>query len=194
MSTFKFTSVPDNNYLIDIYTKRGKINKFSRLGFSYYQLFNNEQYTIHITNNNPTRCDAHIWINKQKLCIMRINPYQTIIVNKNLIYNSNKYLSKIYNNINGLYNGLIKITFTPEATNYGYSCIADYTNSCSNFHKTSFAATGPKGENGILNNDTYKCLFGISNKLHNSIKKKVPLLTNIDPSRTISIYCRIIDA
>lgn len=218
MSTFKFTSVIQNNYSVDVFTTRGKIKKHERLGFAYYPLMDGEKYNVQISNQNPTRCDAHVWINKKKIGVKRLNPNQTVTI-KNLTYRSNRRFTApwVTSNCHELANGLVKVTFKPEAGSCGYGCVAEYTNYCTNWHKTTVGPTGPKGENGVVTPQNAKCMFGPSvmdqmdhmynknftSKMHDdswsngyrksALKKTVPLLKDIDYSRITTLQCRLID-
>ena len=173
MSNVVFNSIIINDYSLEIATKRGKIRKIDRNGFAYYPLKNGEQYKLLLANENPTRCDAHIYSGKKKIGVFRLNPWKKIVLsNENFVFDKlNSFTSQWSNiNCNADDNGLIKVVFKPEAGTCGYGCIQEYDNYCTNFKNTTMgydsvskiAPVGPKGENGMLNGENVGCMFGPS--------------------------------
>lgn len=145
-----------NNYSLEIVAKQGKIRKIERNGTAYYPL--NGQYKLFISNDNPSRCDAHVFLGKKKIGVFRLNPW------KNLTLSNKKFVFNKSNNRSLCNNDLIKVVFKPEAGSCGYGCIQEYDNYCTNFKNTTMhdGSVGPKGENGMLTEENARCMFGPS--------------------------------
>lgn len=113
MMNHNFNNVIINNYSFDIITKNGNVQKIDRNDFAYYPLQKNQQYKIVLSNKNPSRCDAHIWLGKSKIGVYRLNPWkQLTISNKKFVFNkSNSYTSNW--DCNNYDNGIIQVVFKP---------------------------------------------------------------------------------
>lgn len=163
-----FNKVIINNYSIDVITNSGKVNKFDKHGFSYYPLKDKQDYALKLTNDNPTRCDAHVYINNVKVGIYRIMPWSKTTItrplnsNKKFNFTKNKSYVQRWTNVEcgESSNGLVKVVFNPEAGSCGYGCIQEYDNYCSNWHKTAIGPSGPKGEVGVITPENAQCMFG----------------------------------
>jgi hypothetical protein len=198
-----------NDYSVDIVTKQGKIRPTNKFGHKYYSLQNGQQYAIKLTNQNPTRCDAHVSISGKKVGVYRISPNSSTIVNSPLksseqfIFNKKNSFTNKWSTIecNTADKGLIRVLFKPEAGSYGNNCIQEHDNHCSNI-KT--VITGPKGEINTNNvnydypycppkncDDSWSAQMG-NGELAQSGLKVVPVLKDIDAVRTTSMQARLV--
>lgn len=213
MSNIIFDSVISNNYSVNILTPK-KSTKMNKNGFQYYILNDNEPFQLELSNNNPTRCDIHVWYQKEKIGIFRLNPWKKFVLsNNNLVFKKKSSYTKKWTSLEcgELDNGLVKVIFKPEAGSCGYGCIQQYDNYCSNYFKSTTGSTGPKGENGIIDESTIGCMFGQNlikncddthsqqyqsslnlNKIVKDKKKIVPAIKDYDYSRITTETIRLI--
>lgn len=199
MNNVLFSNVIMNDFSLDVKTHNSKNNKIDRHGFTYYLLDNNQKYQLILSNNNPTRCDAHVWLSGQKVGIFRINPWKKLTVsNKLFVFDkSNSYTSKWTSlDCNTNLTGLIKVIFKPEAGSCGYGCSQQYNNHCSIINPNSVE---PKGEINVDQSKRcddswaaqYQNIFGSNNStLQNN--KQVSALKDIDHSRVTTMQARLI--
>lgn len=118
-------------YSIQIQPLYSSSRNFVRDGADYTSLKHNTEYSLRISNSNSTKCDAHVWIDGEKVGVWRLRPYQTATIERPANLNrkftfvkENSYQALQGDIKTGKYeNGLVKVVFKPEkkyVSNYFY--------------------------------------------------------------------------
>lgn len=120
-----------HGYSIQIQPKYTSSRNFVRDGADYTSLRHNTEYSLRLSNSNSSRCDAHVWIDGEKVGVWRLRPYQTATIERpaNLSRKFTFVKENSYQALQGdvrigkFENGLVKVVFKPEkkyVSNYFY--------------------------------------------------------------------------
>ena len=192
MSNIIFDRIIVNNYSISILTNRGKIKGIDRHGFTYYPLKNQEKYQILLSNDNPSRCDAHVYVGKKNLGIYRIGPRKKLTLSsKDFVFTDNKapWISTICGEMN---NGLVKVVFKPEAGVCGYGCIPEYEDYCTHYNKTTDVNKSCDDTWSAQFQSSLGTLGRVVNGSNKKMNRRVPTIKDFDHARITTHQARLV--
>jgi hypothetical protein len=122
MVSFRTNTYRTNTYGIGVSTVRGKVRSKMINGHRYIALPHNSEYTIHLINNSPKRCNVDLFIDGKKMGGWRIDAQRKISLERPA--NLNKKFTFVKEGswqaqMGGITsgaskNGLIEARFTPE--------------------------------------------------------------------------------
>jgi len=201
----QFGEILKNDYSINLITDQKMVKKTYRSGYYYYFLPTTSNYQLKLTNNNQSRCDAHVYLGSIKLGIYRIQPYTSVTISSNkLVFNrENSFVQGKYNiACNAADQGLIKVIFKPEADSCGiygcgHNCLSNMPSfslgaskrcDCHNC-KSNCCLFGP--DNGDQMNDSYMTSLRGKQESAKLNNKMVPILKDIDSSRVMELEARL---
>jgi hypothetical protein len=100
----------------------------------YYALPDHTSYSIRISNNNDTRCDAEINIDEEFVGSWRLNSYSSATIrrpadiDRQFVFVNDTSFDAMSSNHGSYKNGLISVTFKPE--NYYYNTFQNRSMNC----------------------------------------------------------------
>jgi len=115
-----------NRFTVDVTAGNAHITNFKRDGNNYFALPDKTEYTIVLGNNRTTRCDAHVYIDGEKVGVWRINSDSSIRIERpaNVSRKFTFLKEGSYDAHNAgikcgkTDNGLLKVIFKPEQELY----------------------------------------------------------------------------
>lgn len=191
----QFGALLSNAYSINIVTDVGQIKKMYQSGYNYYPMMSDQAYSIKLSNSNPSRCDAYVYLGGRSLGIYRIQPFSSIVIpstsSKRLVFTiANSFTNKWSTvDCDTSSAGLIKVVFNPESSACGsYGC--GHNCNCDNFQNKNCCLFGSNNTDEM--NESYLMSLTGRREMAISGQKMVPLLKDIDSSRKMVVEARLI--
>jgi len=208
-------SIQEGKFSLEVLIQTGPAEKVIYKGFNYYDMKDGSQFKLKLGNHSDRKTDAHIWFDRDKIGIWRINPYSEVVVSSNnfiAIRNDKQYLQK----------DLLRIVYLPEKyepkIDYNnptimYSCNGSINRKCFNNYTDTvtpvdklnkrcllpacdYLKNRPLYGKGLISTfpETAQKGLGINTPLGklNSRYKKVEPLKEVDEEMKRTVYSRII--
>jgi len=201
-----------NGFSFEILANGGVLEKVIYKNGNYYALPDGSIFGMRLGNGHSVRCDAHIWIDANKLGVWRINPYSRIVADlpANLVerYCGLRDNRGLNIDLGERKSGLITVEFRPEVCSTGELPVhlnsrhvgVDFTNFnylCKNYSDTVTPA-GKVHRTCTMNNDSYVRYTDFMLSPHNVQPEdkqgfvRVRPLERVDADNTTIIYARIV--
>lgn len=192
-------SIDLNGFAVEIIGSNGPVNKLYDMGHTYFSMPHGTEYKLRLSTSRNTRSDAHVWIDGEKVGVWRLNPYDSITIERPaniarkftlLAEGTNDAINA--NIVTGANeNGLVKVVFKPEFREWSYPLCSDglysATNQCISTNSTKQLYSYPQKQSfGIESAGT--ALGDRSNQTFGHASR----LISIDENNVTTIYARLV--
>jgi hypothetical protein len=191
--------------IIPKYNFNRSSRNFVRDGADYTSLRHNTEYSLRLSNSNSTNCDAHVWIDGEKVGVWRLRPYQTATIERPANLNrkftfvkENSYQAVQGNVQTGNFdNGLVKVVFKPEKKYVNYFEAQSVTTENRNLGKSGRRSMSSMNcyRSSSMESDSNSFLSAggtvLGNKSYQEFTTVDPL-NEIDESLITTLYLRIV--
>lgn len=196
-------------YTVEVIPQRGYAKQKQIDGSNYVVMPGDDcQYSLRLTNNGSTRCDAVVSLDNDRVGVFRLHAYGNITI-EHPTYSSKKFTfyrggsSKSYSagyQSNSPKNGLVKVTFKPEKDTplLNEACFRQLGSAPSGdtrFCDTHFDSEMPLSRFGVTTNSAYgtssmkEGITGLSG--HSKQEFKTVKTLNHDPNNQVTIMLRL---
>lgn len=107
-----------NQFGVSVMSEFGKIKSSG----DYYPLINGSEYKLYLRNGSNARCDAEVWIDNEKVGMWRINPHNSITIERpaamarkfTFLEETSLEARSVGAVVGAAENGLVRVVFKPE--------------------------------------------------------------------------------